>query len=84
MSLAAAQAFDELLLLKRGGQTIYCGPLGAQSRHLIAYFQAASHASNPCSGSSSWHTLRMQPLACSSKQVHDIPSHGRHGCAPSS
>lgn len=33
------QAFDELLLLKRGGQTIYCGLLGEQSSHLVAYFQ---------------------------------------------
>lgn len=35
----AMQAFDELLLLKRGGQTIYCGPLGDQSSHLVTYFQ---------------------------------------------
>ena len=39
MSWGPAQAFDELLLLKRGGQAIYCGPLGAQSAQLIAYFQ---------------------------------------------
>jgi hypothetical protein len=37
------QAFDELLLLKRGGQAIYCGPLGAQSAQLIAYFQVFTH-----------------------------------------
>lgn len=36
-----AQAFDELLLLKRGGRTIYCGPLGRQSADLIAYFQVS-------------------------------------------
>lgn len=33
-----AQAFDELLLLKRGGRTIYHGPLGVSSTHLIQYF----------------------------------------------
>ena len=37
--MLVVQAFDELLLLKRGGQTIYCGPLGDQSSHLVAYFQ---------------------------------------------
>ena len=33
------QAFDQLLLLKRGGQTIYCGPLGKHSSTLVAYFE---------------------------------------------
>jgi len=33
------QAFDQLLLLKRGGETIYCGPLGLHSSMLISYFQ---------------------------------------------
>ena len=32
------QAFDELLLLKRGGRTIYCGPTGYESQQLVAYF----------------------------------------------
>ena len=32
------QAFDELLLLKRGGRTIYCGPTGHESQQLVAYF----------------------------------------------
>lgn len=32
------QAFDELLLLKRGGRTIYHGPLGPHSQLLIDYF----------------------------------------------
>jgi hypothetical protein len=30
--------FDELLLLKRGGRTIFHGPLGADSTLLIDYF----------------------------------------------
>ncbi|XP_030526427.1 pleiotropic drug resistance protein 1-like isoform X1 [Rhodamnia argentea] len=33
------EAFDELLLLKRGGQEIYAGPLGRYSCHLIKYFE---------------------------------------------
>jgi ABC-type multidrug transport system ATPase subunit/ABC-type multidrug transport system permease subunit len=39
-SIDIFEAFDELLLLKRGGQTIYAGPLGPQSRDLVEYFQA--------------------------------------------
>ena len=34
------QAFDELLLLKPGGRTIYFGPMGDNSQRLIDYFQA--------------------------------------------
>ena len=34
------QTFDELLLLKPGGRTIYAGPLGPESSSLIAYFEA--------------------------------------------
>ena len=37
---ARVQAFDELLLLKRGGRPIYCGPLGKHSEDMVAYFQA--------------------------------------------
>ena len=38
--LLGCQTFDELLLLKRGGHTIYGGPLGHESASLISYFQA--------------------------------------------
>ena len=44
-SISIAESFNELVLLKRGGETIYCGPWGTHSRDLIAYFevQALSH-----------------------------------------
>ncbi|KAL6334363.1 hypothetical protein AAG906_014764 [Vitis piasezkii] len=38
-SIDIFEAFDELLLLKRGGQEIYVGPLGRFSCHLINYFE---------------------------------------------
>ncbi|RVW77075.1 Pleiotropic drug resistance protein 1 [Vitis vinifera] len=38
-SIDIFDAFDELLLLKRGGQEIYMGPLGRHSSHLIKYFE---------------------------------------------
>jgi ABC-type multidrug transport system ATPase subunit len=38
-SIDIFEAFDELLLLKRGGQVIYAGPLGQNSHKIIEYFQ---------------------------------------------
>lgn len=34
------QAFDELLLLKRGGRTIFHGPIGRRAADLVSYFEA--------------------------------------------
>ena len=34
------QAFDELLLLKQGGESIYAGSLGPESRDLVAFFES--------------------------------------------
>ncbi|CAI7790247.1 unnamed protein product [Closterium sp. NIES-53] len=39
-SIDIFEAFDELLLMKRGGEVIYMGPLGVDSRLMIDYFQA--------------------------------------------
>ncbi|KAK6136023.1 hypothetical protein DH2020_030233 [Rehmannia glutinosa] len=39
-SIDIFEAFDELLLMKRGGQVIYAGPLGHHSRLLVEYFQS--------------------------------------------
>ncbi|CAI9273161.1 unnamed protein product [Lactuca saligna] len=39
-SIDIFEAFDELLLMKRGGQVTYTGPLGHQSNHLIEYFES--------------------------------------------
>ncbi|XP_020584448.1 ABC transporter G family member 42-like [Phalaenopsis equestris] len=38
-SIDIFESFDELLLLKRGGQIIYYGPLGKNSQKLISYFE---------------------------------------------
>jgi ABC-type multidrug transport system ATPase subunit len=38
-SIAIFNDFDELLLLKRGGETVYFGELGKQSSSLIKYFE---------------------------------------------
>ena len=39
-SIDIFEAFDELLLLKRGGQVVYQGPLGVCSQILVDYFSA--------------------------------------------
>ncbi|KAL2236963.1 ABC transporter G family member 32 isoform X2 [Sesamum indicum] len=39
-SIDIFESFDELLLMKRGGQLIYAGPLGKNSIKLIRYFEA--------------------------------------------
>ncbi|KAK4487144.1 hypothetical protein RD792_006459 [Penstemon davidsonii] len=41
-SIDIFEAFDELLLMKRGGQITYSGPLGHHSHLLIEYFQSLS------------------------------------------
>ncbi|XP_020575297.1 ABC transporter G family member 42-like [Phalaenopsis equestris] len=38
-SIDIFESFDELLLLKRGGQVIFSGPLGENSQKLIEYFE---------------------------------------------
>ncbi|KAJ8755903.1 hypothetical protein K2173_024448 [Erythroxylum novogranatense] len=39
-SIDIFESFDELLLMKRGGQVIYSGPLGRNSVEVIEYFEA--------------------------------------------
>ncbi|CAA0839395.1 ABC transporter G family member 32 [Striga hermonthica] len=38
-SIDIFESFDELLLMKRGGELIYAGPLGTKSSKLIEYFE---------------------------------------------
>ena len=38
-SIDIFEAFDELLLMKRGGQVIYSGPLGRNSHKITEYFE---------------------------------------------
>ncbi|KAH6803219.1 pleiotropic drug resistance 4 [Perilla frutescens var. frutescens] len=38
-SIDIFESFDELLLMKRGGELIYAGPLGPKSTNLIEYFE---------------------------------------------
>ncbi|KAC9560170.1 hypothetical protein E3N88_45634 [Mikania micrantha] len=38
-SIDIFESFDELLLMKRGGQVIYAGPIGRNSHQIIEYFE---------------------------------------------
>ncbi|KAG6492651.1 ABC transporter G family member 44-like [Zingiber officinale] len=44
-SIEIFEAFDEVFLLKRGGEEIYVGPLGHHSSHLIKYFEGVEGVS---------------------------------------
>ncbi|KAJ3683390.1 hypothetical protein LUZ60_013617 [Juncus effusus] len=44
-SIDIFEAFDELFLMKRGGEEIYVGPLGHNSNHLISYFEGINGVS---------------------------------------
>ncbi|EEF35084.1 ATP-binding cassette transporter, putative [Ricinus communis] len=44
-SIDLFEAFDELFLMKRGGEEIYVGPLGRHSCHMIDYFEVIEGAS---------------------------------------
>ncbi|KAJ9568576.1 hypothetical protein OSB04_004542 [Centaurea solstitialis] len=45
-SIDIFESFDELLLMKRGGQVIYAGPLGRHSQQIIDYFEEISGVPN--------------------------------------
>ena len=47
-SIDIFESFDELLLLKRGGETIFNGQLGTDSKDLIQYFQVTTATLHSC------------------------------------
>ncbi|PNT75620.1 ABC transporter G family member 36 isoform X4 [Brachypodium distachyon] len=49
-SIDVFEAFDELFLLKKGGEEIYVGPLGRHSSELIKYFEAIEGVSKITDG----------------------------------
>ncbi|KAJ0884371.1 putative monosaccharide-transporting ATPase [Helianthus annuus] len=49
-SIDIFEAFDELFLMKRGGQEIYVGPVGHQSSELIKYFEGIQGVSKITDG----------------------------------
>lgn len=46
------QTFDRLLLLKKGGQTVYFGDLGENSKTMLCVTLPSSHRSKPSDGTS--------------------------------
>ncbi|GAU19347.1 hypothetical protein TSUD_336340 [Trifolium subterraneum] len=66
-SIDIFESFDELLLLKQGGQEIYVGPLGHHSSNLISYFEGIQGVSKIKDGynPATW----MLEVTTSSKEV---------------
>ena len=67
------QQFDRILLLAKGGKTVYFGDLGRDSRQLIDYFER--HGAEPCQSDENpaeW-MLKVIGAAPGSKSVRDWP-----------
>ena len=54
-----------MLLLKRGGETIYNGPLGFQSADMISYFEAIPGRSSAIKGHTVCHSSQHLDFCCS-------------------
>ena len=63
-SIDIFESFDELLLLKRGGETIFNGQLGKDSKDLIHYFQVSPATPSHLSPHAVTHTLCKANLFC--------------------
>ncbi|KAL6195450.1 hypothetical protein ACLB2K_031069 [Fragaria x ananassa] len=74
-SIDIFEAFDELLLMKRGGQVIYGGKLGLHSQTMINYFQAINGITPIPSGynPATW-MLEVTTLACEQRIGEDFAS----------
>ncbi|GKZ66701.1 hypothetical protein AnigIFM50267_000569 [Aspergillus niger] len=67
------QQFDRLLLLAKGGRTVYFGPIGPNSKTLIGYFE--QHGARPCADEENpaeW-MLEVIGAAPGSSSVRDWP-----------
>ena len=73
-SIDIFESFDELLLLKRGGETIFNGQLGHNSSHLIEYFQVCRNfrrlVTKACCTSHALFCLCCSYVFCMSISVH--------------
>ncbi|KAK9836042.1 hypothetical protein WJX81_008449 [Elliptochloris bilobata] len=75
-SIDIFEAFDELLLLKRGGRPIYCGPLGASSADMaipgVPALPEQSHAADGGDAEGGGGGKRARPAANPATWVLDI------------
>ena len=61
-SIDIFESFDELLLLKRGGETIFNGQLGKDSKDLIEYFQVSLTACHLGAQAFSSHIFKVSSI----------------------
>ncbi|XP_073017629.1 pleiotropic drug resistance protein 1-like [Primulina eburnea] len=70
-SIDIFEAFDELLLLKRGGREIYVGPLGRHSCHLVQYFERIPGVKKIRDGYNP-ATWMLEMTASSQEMIHEV------------
>jgi ABC-type multidrug transport system ATPase subunit len=63
--------FDELLLLKRGGSTIYYGPLGERSQTLVDYFESSASDTKKLSKGYNPATYMLEVRVCICSRNND-------------
>jgi ABC-type multidrug transport system ATPase subunit len=72
--------FDELLLLKRGGSTIYYGPLGEESEMLVNYFQSVDARSSSRAATTPRLTCSRCAFTCAGSGTLHAPLLDAHVC----
>ena len=68
------QCFDRLLLLRRGGQIVYQGPLGENSKTMIKYFEA--RCDNKCADADNPAEYMLDCIGAGAGQSSEIDWHG--------
>ncbi|KAK3026917.1 hypothetical protein RJ639_040323, partial [Escallonia herrerae] len=68
-SIDIFEAFDELILMKRGGQIIYSGELGQNSSKLISYFEVTSPSAEALLGLDFGHLYKESHLYRYTKEL---------------
>ncbi|EIE26053.1 ATP-binding cassette transporter [Coccomyxa subellipsoidea C-169] len=78
-SIAVFEAFDELLLLKRGGEVIYGGPLGYHSSDMVRYFEAIRGVDpiSPSANPATW-MLEISTISAEQRLRADLADLYRH------
>src|ERR1700679_2475390 len=72
------QVFDRLLLLRKGGETVYFGDLGHNSTTLLSYFER--NGSRPC-GPEENPCVYNPPTIFSRFDVYSLSSLGLNSCS---
>ncbi|OQS00507.1 ATP-binding Cassette (ABC) Superfamily [Achlya hypogyna] len=71
-SLSLFELFDDLILLQTGGRTVFCGPIGPESVHLLSHFESIANV-RKCGPKENPATYMLDALAGNSAiDFHDL------------